>query len=174
MANHYADIRRLYEPQECRANTGAAGAGMRDPLIRLSVPGVPVAQPRQRHRAFVVGGQARVQNYTPATHPVQSFKALLALTARKAWKKAPLEGPLRVEVTFLFPLPASTKASVRKQVEAGVWVPHITKPDADNCIKAVKDGLNGILWQDDKLISEGVWRKGYGQVPGVEIAVWAL
>ena len=30
--NHYADERRVYERQECRAKTGIAGAGMRAPV----------------------------------------------------------------------------------------------------------------------------------------------
>jgi len=172
--NHYDDVREvLYQRAECQI-ASVPGLSQRPPLLTLTVNTLPIAQPRQRHRAFVVGGKVRMHNYTPATHPVQSFKARLVLEAWKVWRKAPLEGPLRVEVTFLFPLPASAKARVKQQVEAGEWVPHTTKPDADNCIKAVKDGLNGILWADDKLISEGVWRKGYGKVPGVEIAVWAI
>lgn len=174
MANHYETVKRMYKLQECRAKTGAGGAGMSEPLIRIVVPGLPIAQPRQRHRAFVVGGQARVHNYTPATHPVQSFKAMLALVARKVWRKAPLEGPLRIDITMRFPLPASAKAAVRKRVKAGEWVPHITKPDRGNVEKAIEDALNGIIWRDDRQLAEGMWWKGYGLTPGVEIAVWVL
>lgn len=47
-------------------------------MIVMNVPGVPVAQPRQRHR--VIAGN--VSNYTPASSPVNAFKA----TVRLAWQ----------------------------------------------------------------------------------------
>lgn len=146
----------------------------KEPLLVVRVGGLPIAQPRQRHTGFIAGGRIRVHNYTPKTHPVQSFKALLALAARQAWAKPPLEGPLRVEVTFRFPLPTSARSATKKLVAAGEWVPHTTKPDSDNLWKSTIDSLTAILWLDDKQISEGVWRKGYGVTPGVEVLVWAL
>jgi Holliday junction resolvase RusA-like endonuclease len=163
MMNHYAEERAM------------EGQSVRGPLIRIDIPGLPIAQPRQRHRAFVTkAGRVASSNYTPAAHPVNGFKALLALAARKVWRKAPLEGPLRVEVTFRFPLPASAKAAVKRQVAAGEWVPHTTKPDADNLWKSSLDGLTGIVFVDDKQIAEGIWRKGYGSQPGVTVLVWQI
>ena len=37
MANHYADERRIYERQECRANTGTARAGMEGLVIVMGI-----------------------------------------------------------------------------------------------------------------------------------------
>jgi len=49
-----------------------------------------------------------------------------------------------------------------------------TKPDADNVVKAVFDGLNGVLWRDDVLVVDLRVRKRYAATPCVRVEVWAL
>jgi Holliday junction resolvase RusA-like endonuclease len=124
-------------------------------LMRFSVPAVPVAQPRQRHRLLKVNGRAFAQNYTPRTSPVQSFKASVAHEARAAYQGAPLSGPLKLSITFLMPrpgrLPWKSKPMPRR------W--HESKPDLDNLVKAVKDALLKILWHDDAQVAELVAQK---------------
>jgi Holliday junction resolvase RusA-like endonuclease len=122
----------------------------------------------------VAGGRVITTNYTPAKHPVNAFKAIVALAARQVWSKAPLQGPLRVEVTFWFPLSASARVGVKRQVAGGEWVPHSHKPDLENCVKSLQDALTGICWVDDSQVAEGIWRKGYGATPGVEVSVWGI
>lgn len=149
-------------------------SGENAPLIHFFAPCLPIAQPRQRHRGFVAGGRVITTNYTPAKHPVNAFKALVALASRQVWSKDPLQGPLKVEVTFRFPLPASARVGVKRRVAGGEWVPHSHKPDLENCVKSLQDGLTGICWVDDSQVAEGIWRKGYGVTPGVEVSVWGL
>lgn len=140
-------------------------------LVSFSVSALPVPQPRQRHRVIQAGGRAYATNYTPAKHPVNGFKAAVALEAKQAWKESPLDGPLEVRLRLRFPVPASAKASFRRQVSEGtVLVPHITKPDLDNACKAIFDALTGVIWQDDKQIARLTVDKVYGVAPGV--AVW--
>ena len=51
---------------------------------------------------------------------------------------------------------------------------HTKKPDVDNLVKAVKDALKGLLYQDDAQIIHLEASKAYGPEPGVTIALEAL
>ena len=44
-------------------------------MIAFTVPALPVAQPRQRHRVASIGGRMVAQNYTPTKSPANEFKA---------------------------------------------------------------------------------------------------
>lgn len=119
-------------------------------MIELHIPSVPVAQPRSRMRTLHlrVGGTIS-QAYVPSKHPVNAFKA----SVRGEWcyrygHVAPLDGPLSVELLFVFPRPKNriwkTKPMPRE--------PHDKKPDLDNLAKSVLDALNQIAWRDDSQI----------------------
>lgn len=141
--------------------------------IAFRVPAVPVAQPRQRHRIMSIGGRQMVGNFTPAKHPVNAFKAAVQLAARQMYTGAPLEGPLRLAVTFVLPRPKSMCWKKRPQPRA--W--HQAKPDADNLAKAVMDALLGTVWRDDNQVCWLLARKLYAsgaEQPGVEVEVRQL
>ena len=63
----------------------------------------------------------------------------------------PLDGPVHLEMLFIFPRPKS-KIWKRKKMERE-W--KTTRPDLDNLEKAVIDGLNGVAFRDDGQI---VWK----------------
>lgn len=135
-------------------------------MIKLTVPAVPVAQPRQRHA--VIGGHVR--NYTPTDHPVQAYKATVRLAARDFGLVEPIEGPVRVDIDFYLPRP---KRLMRRKDPPGP-IPHTAKPDRDNLEKATTDALKGLLWRDDSQICDGRVRKWYAEkngTPRVEIRV---
>jgi Holliday junction resolvase RusA-like endonuclease len=130
-------------------------------VIRFSVPAVPVAQPRQRHRLLQAGGRTIAVNYVPRTSPVQSFKASVAHEAREVYQGAPLAGPIKLTVLFLMPRPARLRW--KKRAMPRCW--HASKPDLDNLVKAVKDALKGILWHDDSQVAELAASKLYCSGP---------
>ena len=70
-------------------------------------------------------------------------------------------------------MPASWSAKKRTQALAGDIRP-AKKPDSDNVIKAVCDGMNGVVWRDDVQAVEGSWRKVYGETPGLMVRVATL
>jgi len=41
-------------------------------------------------------------------------------------------------------------------------------------VKAVCDGMNGVVWRDDVQAVEGSWRKVYGETPGLRVRVASL
>lgn len=120
-------------------------------LIEFSVPSIPVAQPRQRHRIIQSAGRAFASNYTPKDSPVNAFKAAVQLAASNALGSSPpLDCPIRMDVVFVFPRPAN----VRKKDGNG-RLPHTGKPDRDNLMKSLQDAMNGIAYRDDSLIYDG-------------------
>ena len=115
-------------------------------MIRFRVPAVPVAQPRPR--ATVRGSHAGV--YTPKG-PIDAFKASVRLAASEAYRGAPLDCPLGVSLTFVFP---RTKSQIwKRKPMPRLW--HAKKPDRDNLDKAVMDSLTGLIWVDDAQVCDG-------------------
>jgi Holliday junction resolvase RusA-like endonuclease len=123
-------------------------------LIEFTVPAIPVAQPRQRHRVVTSGGKSFATNYTPKNDPVNAFKAAVQLAASQAYQGPPLEGPLMMNLVFVFPRP---KSLPKKAGTSRLW--HTKKPDRDNLAKSVQDCLNGLLYRDDSQICNGYLMK---------------
>ena len=117
-------------------------------MITLRLPGQPVSQLRAK-AATRRGkdGQFHARVYEPAKSA--RHKAALATEARRRFNGNPLEGPLSVEILFVFRCPVSdrrVKAPTPRR-------PHDKKPDLDNLVKMV-DAFNGLLWRDDAQIVE--------------------
>lgn len=90
------------------------------------------------------------RHYTP--DKTVSYETRLAWTFRQAapsW--VPLAGPVRIMVTAVFNPPQSITDRQRREIAAGNLFPTV-KPDLDNVLKIVADGLNGIAYIDDKQI----------------------
>lgn len=125
--------------------------------ITIRVPAIPVAQPRPRASSF--GGHKRVHEVTSIKgadgkrkpHPILAFKATVRLAAERAYQGAPLEGPLRCDIEFVFP---RTTAQVWK-TKPMPRLRHTKKPDRDNLDKAVMDSLKGLVWVDDCQVCDG-------------------
>jgi Holliday junction resolvase RusA-like endonuclease len=138
-------------------------------MISFTVPAIPIAQPRQRHRVVTSGGRAFATNYTPARDPVNAFKAAVQMAASQAYSGPPLECPLCMDLVFVFPRPKS----VPKKLGTGrQW--HTVKPDRDNLQKSLQDALNGILYRDDAQICAGSvakYRAAADEQPHVEVVL---
>lgn len=143
--------------------------------ISFIVPAVPVAQPRAV--ATNIHGHARV--YEPRTvktatgrqpHPIAEFKAAVKMAARQAYSGPPLDCPLIVDVTFVFPRPAGLFWKTKPMPR----LPHAKKPDRDNCDKAVLDALKGLCWVDDCQACSGrieKWIASGSEQPHVEVRI---
>lgn len=140
--------------------------------IKFTVPAIPVAQPRQRHRIVSTHGKTLAMNYTPKTDPVNAFKAACQVAASAAYSGAPMDCPISMDVVFVFPRPMS----VRKKDGTG-RLPHTTKPDRDNLMKSLQDALNGLTYRDDSLICAGhveKWKAAADEQPHVEVTIRKL
>ena len=117
--------------------------------IEFTVPAVPVAQPRQRHRAVSANGRTFIQNYTSRTHPIQAFKATVQMAFAHVNGRL-LTGPLRCEMVFVMPRPKRLVFKTREMPRAH----HVSKPDVDNLAKGCIDALSGLAFSDDTQISQ--------------------
>lgn len=136
-------------------------------MIRVTVTGQPVA--KGRTRVVTRGGQ---RPYTPAK--TRAWEKLAENAARiEMGHREPLNGPLSVTVTAIFPVPATWPRWKRLEAEVG-HIGHVGKPDGDNVAKAAKDALNGVVWLDDAQVVRLLVHKTYGARPAVVIEVATL
>nr|WP_325053292.1 RusA family crossover junction endodeoxyribonuclease [Pseudomonas tructae] len=100
-----------------------------------------------------------------------SYEGLIAMVGTEAMAgRALLEGPVMVEMRIVLGIPKSMPKKRQAQALAGEIFP-TKKPDMDNVIKAIYDGLNGVVWKDDVQVVDAIVRKRYGEVPGVHVNV---
>ena len=130
--------------------------------MTFRVYGEPVAKGRPR---FTRQGRA----YTPKkTHDYEDEVAKMAKVAMGS--SEPLETPVTVCVYVTFPIPPSYS---KKRTEACLngSEAHTKRPDLDNCVKAITDGMNGIVYKDDSQIVNLHAKKVYGTTAMVEVYV---
>lgn len=130
-------------------------------IVSFTIPGKPFA--KQRARAT---RQGRV--YTPKE--TVSFERAVGQLAAQHFP-APIDGPVRLTIIATFRPPESW--SNKKRV-AHIGQPHTQRPDIDNCIKAISDGLNRIAWADDGQVAEILGRKIWGETEQTIVQVRAL
>lgn len=127
----------------------------------------PVEQARPRATRF--GKSIRI--YDPKK--VTVFKRQLGRLARQAMQERclePFDGELTVRFEFYRPVQKSISQKERAMRLSGVHRPTV-KPDLSNYIKALEDGLNGIIWIDDNRIVQIVAEKKYSDRPRIVIEV---
>lgn len=80
---------------------------------------------------------------------------------------------IAIDLSIYLPIPTSASKKKQAQMESGDIKPN-KRPDIDNCIKSILDGLNGVAYEDDKQIIEIHARKLYGICPRVEAKLWSI
>lgn len=115
-------------------------------MIEFTVAGVPAPQGSKTRTKW--GG---VREDNPATRPWRQAVAWEATATMRPLNMQPLTGPLELQVLFVFPRP---KHHYRTGRHAGMLKPSApiyctTKPDVDKLIRAVADGMSGIVYRDD-------------------------
>lgn len=112
-----------------------------------------VAQPKGSTRAFVPKGWTRpiVTSDNPKN---KGWQQLVAESASRelSGEGGLIEGPVELRVAFFLPRPKSLSKSVTA---------HLKKPDLDKLVRAVKDALTKVVWQDDAQVVLISARKEY-------------
>lgn len=136
--------------------------------VSFEVPGEP--QGKGRAKVVKIGGFTRMA--TPSR--TVAYEGIIAHAAAQAMAHAPLlSGPCFVHVVALFTVPASWSMRKRQAALNGkVWP--TKKPDSDNILKAVCDGINGVVWRDDVQAVVSTVEKGYGLTPGLRVVIETL
>jgi Holliday junction resolvase RusA-like endonuclease len=142
-------------------------------VITFRVSGTPKRQPRPRagvRKVFTPDGPRMVvRAYNPSD--AEGWKSEIARAAEDVRPREPLEGPVRVELAFLFARP---KRLCTKKHPTG-RLRHDVRPDRDNLEKAALDVLQAIgFFRDDSQVCAGEVLKFYcavGELPGAEIRI---
>lgn len=134
-------------------------------MIEFIIPGQPVAKGRPK---FARRG-AHVVAYTP--EKTASYESLVKLAASRAMAGAePSAAPIDLVVELRLQIPASWSGKRRALAESGV-IYATKKPDADNVLKGIKDGCNGIVWRDDAQVVRVMLEKRYSAMPRALVRV---
>lgn len=82
------------------------------------------------------------------------------------------DGAVYLKVTAYYGIPKSWPKAKKTEVISKALMPQ-TKPDIDNIVKVVMDGLNGVAYADDKQVVRVVAEKRYSQTTeGLDIEVY--
>ena len=131
-------------------------------MIEIVLLGRPVAKGRPRFNRE--SGRA----YTPAK--TIKYETELKLAAEGVMgDRPPLEGPLRVAMSIVVPIPKSWSQKKQAAARAGTLYP-LGRPDVDNFYKVI-DSCNLVVWVDDSQIVDGHISKRYGDKPCMRICV---
>lgn len=136
--------------------------------LRFTVPGEPYG--KGRPIASNRGGHFRMVTppKTIAYEGLVAFNAASAMRGRDAFL-----GPVMVEMYLFCAIRPSWSKKKQAQALAGEMYP-TSKPDADNCLKAVCDALNGVAWKDDTQVTDVRMRKRFSETPRVEVIITPL
>lgn len=137
-------------------------------VIAFSMTGDP--RGKGTARAAVRGRFATVYS-DPKTRKYERSVASVAISIMAG--RNPLEGPLSLSVRFRLAIPKSISKRERAAMLAGEIAP-TKKPDLSNLLKAIEDGMNGIVFIDDAQIVRGFQTKIYAEKPGVDVRVEAF
>lgn len=142
----------------------------------FTIPGNPKG--KERPRASRNG-----HFYTPkATH---DYEDLVRYNAKFEYAKVsedarPLECPVRVDILATYKVPKSYSKKRKEACLSGAELP-TKKPDSDNIVKAILDGMNPKkkrkftivegIYKDDSQVTTCLIKKRYGTTPGVKVEV---
>ncbi|MBU9711088.1 RusA family crossover junction endodeoxyribonuclease [Evansella tamaricis] len=134
-------------------------------MITFTIYGEPVAQGRPRTGKSFTG---KTVVYDPKKS--RNYKQYVRLVALEHRPKNLLESELELVIDVFRKIPKSMPKYKQELAIEGKLRP-TTKPDVDNYAKGIKDGLSGIIWNDDKQVVSLLVRKWYSSTPRVEVKV---
>ncbi len=110
-----------------------------------------------------------VKTYTDAK--TLTYEKSIQTYAKQAMgSTSPLIGAVAAYLHIGIPIPPSYSKTRQKACIEGLERP-IKKPDIDNIVKAVLDGINGIVYLDDKQVVDLHLTKVYSTKEGIDIMV---
>ena len=123
------------------------------------ISGEVIGKPRGKQRAMVDTRWARPRHYTPAQ--TVDYERQVKWAAAEAMRgRETLTGAVRMRLIIEIEPPTSWSAIKRLAALSGLIHPTVT-PDYDNVAKAVSDGCNRIIYNDDKQICLSTIYKKY-------------
>ncbi len=120
-------------------------------MIVYEIPGNPIPLKRHRHSGK--------KGYDPQKKEKEGLQWNIKMQIKGLF---PAHTAIKLVIEYHMPIPKSYSKRKAKECLQG---PHTKKPDLSNLLKFTEDSLNGIVWEDDSLISEIEARKFYSHTP---------
>ena len=132
-------------------------------IYRFDIIGDPVAKSRPRFN------RKTGRTWTPGKTMVYENKVSFAY--KELYHDAiPTGEPIRVSIVAYFSPPKATSKK-RLALMLANLIHHVKRPDIDNVVKSVLDGLNKVAWKDDSQIWSLYGEKRYSEYPHVEVLI---
>jgi len=152
--------------------------------VELTIPGKPVAKARAKFRAVHTGvyefnkhrGRKQEKVHVVPHTPAESakYENLVRMAYVEVCRDLPpTDEFVVIDVVAYFQAPKSLRAADRVFAEDGV-LPHGKKPDGDNILKAIKDGLRTVAYQDDRQVFDAHVLKAISNRPRCEVKITFL
>lgn len=160
-------------PMQARREDVAAHALPPTPPVAIEQPGLRVladftveGPPKTWQRVQPRGdGKAFVPKAT------REFEKRVAACGRLVAGPEPYRGPVALTVTFYLGRGKNCPPGL-------IWPIHQSCGDISNYLKAVEDGLNGVIWRDDRQVAQVGMRKvfadAYARQPQTHVSVEML
>lgn len=131
--------------------------------MQIAIPGEPIGKGRPR---FV---RATGRTFTP--EKTSRYESLVRLAfAEKYPDHRPIDSKIELFIRAYFPIPESWPKYRKANASSGIEK-KTSKPDLDNIIKSICDGLNGVAWTDDSRIWRLEASKEYSNRPEVLVTI---
>ena len=119
---------------------------------------IPPTKTYQEHR---VGRTKTGKIYFYEDRELKTIRAEYRSRLLKKAPEAPLEGPIRLVVKWLFPRGRHPDSSYKT-----------TKPDTDNLLKMLKDEMTKAgFWKDDAQVASEINEKFWSEKPGIYVEI---
>ena len=130
-------------------------------VYEIIIKGDPVPKSRPR---MTKGGHV----YTPSK--TKAYEKEIGIEWCRKYGATHISEPVKMRVYQFFSIPKGFNQEKRKKALDGeLWVDK--RPDIDNVVKAIFDGLNGLAYLDDKQIVELHTYKQYAETPCVKVQI---
>lgn len=130
------------------------------------IPGEPVGKGRPQFSTN--GGHPHAR--TPKKTVVYENLVKMEYERQCEGVRFPDDAALSVTITAWFSIPASKSLKVKEMMLAGVMRP-TKRPDLDNVMKSILDGLNGVAYRDDVQVVTAFVEKRYSSRPRVYVEI---
>ncbi|MFP4895605.1 RusA family crossover junction endodeoxyribonuclease [Paraburkholderia sp. EG304] len=148
------------------------GVTLHEPPVLSSVSFVVDGQPVAKGRPRAGMTDEGIRMHTPAK--TKAYERKIRTAARVAMHgRIPFGRPVSLKVAIYLEIPLSWPKIRQTKARIGV-ICATNKPDADNVLKAIKDGMNEIVYEDDSQVVDIAVTKKYAMEPRVEVEVKEL
>ena len=160
------DLVSLDDERDNESGTDPLIPGVNSPYV-FNIEGIPQSMPRPTSIAWMSMGKMRKACFNKKAKDIVSFRnkcklQLLSLFINK-FPVIPLGG-VAMTVSFYRKVPLRQRSKLGHDA-ANIKVPDTRKPDIDNLLKFVLDGLTGVVYRDDEQVVQLTVEKLMDTIP---------